>query len=67
MTTPAWKDWPEDCPECGSALEVLSGDPRDGWATDGDPVRCTECPAIGYISCDPEDNCYAVVPDPNIS
>jgi len=63
MAEPQWKEWPEDCPECGGSLEVLSDDYREGWAADGDQVRCTDCKAAGYISCDAEDNIYAVIPD----
>jgi hypothetical protein len=61
----AWKDWPEDCPECGGSLQIFSKDPRDGWAVDGETVRCMdpECGTRGQISADAEDNCYAVFPD----
>lgn len=63
---PQWKPWPEDCPECGGSLEVLSQDTRPGWAYDGDPVRCTDvenCGASGHISCSAEDDCYAMFPE----
>lgn len=65
MPTPAWKPWPEDCPECGGSVEVFSEDPRPDWAYDGDPVRCCdpECCAKGFISCSAEDDCYALFPD----
>jgi hypothetical protein len=65
MSNYAWKDWPEDCPECGGSLQVFTDDPREGWATDGDSVRCVdpECGATGHISADAEDDCYAMFPD----
>jgi N6-adenosine-specific RNA methylase IME4 len=65
VTEPVWKEWPESCPECGWSLEVFSEDHRDGWAIDGDPVRCVneECKAKGHISADAEDDCYSVFPD----
>jgi N6-adenosine-specific RNA methylase IME4 len=61
----AWKDWPEDCPECGGPLQVFTDDSREGWATHGDTVRCVdpECGARGHINADAEDNCYAMLPD----
>jgi hypothetical protein len=61
MAEPAWKEWPEDCNECGYALEVCSEDPREAWAYDGDPVRCSHCGATGHISCSAEDDCYALM------
>jgi hypothetical protein len=62
MADYTWKDWPEDCPECKGPLLVFSDDPEDGRACDGDKVRCVdpECGAIGQISADAEDCCYAV-------
>jgi hypothetical protein len=63
MSNSAWKEWPEDCPECGGSLVVFSEDHRKGWAYDGDPVRCTVCNAAGHISADAEDNCYALFPE----
>lgn len=62
--TPTWKPWPEDCPDCEGGLEVYSDDRREGWASDGDPVRCAlGCGATGIISCSAEDDCYALFPE----
>ena len=61
MAEPAWKEWPEACPECGCTLEVLSEDTREAWAYDGDPVRCTNCGATGQISCSAEEDCYVMM------
>ena len=61
MAEPAWKEWPEECLECGYELEVFSEDTRKAWAYDGDPVRCTHCGATGHISCSAEDDCYALM------
>lgn len=68
MTELQWKEWPEGCPECDWSLEVLSADPRSGWGTDGDPVRCInpECRLHhehGHLSCSAEDDIYAWFPD----
>jgi len=49
-----WKDWPEGCPECGCGLQALTTHAEEGWATDGDPVRCTYCGATGSIDVDAE-------------
>ena len=61
MSEPTWKEWPEECDECGYTLEVLSEDPRPAWVFDGDPVRCPECGAQGIISCSAEDDAYALM------
>lgn len=61
MTEPAWKEWPEECHECGYTLQVFSEDAREAWAYDGDPVRCPECGATGSISCSAEDDCYVLM------
>lgn len=63
MNNPVWKEWPEECPDCPGDLEVFSDDYRDGWAWDGDPVRCCNCGIEGYISYDGEDAVYAVFPE----
>ena len=62
MAEYAWKDWPEDCPECGGPLQVFSDDPEDGWAYDGDKVRCIdpECGTTGQITADAEECCHAI-------
>jgi hypothetical protein len=63
VTERQWKDWPEECPECGGNLEVCSEDRRAAWAFDGDPVRCSTqfCGITGFISCDIEaDEPYAL-------
>jgi DNA-directed RNA polymerase subunit RPC12/RpoP len=61
MAEPAWKEWPEECPECGFTLEVFSEDTCEAWAYDGDPVRCPNCGATGQISCSAEDDCYVLM------
>jgi hypothetical protein len=60
-----WKDWPEDCPECGGPLEVFTQYTADGWASDGDTVHCVdpECGTIGHISVDREEGACAMFPD----
>ena len=65
MADYAWKDWPEDCPECGGPLQVFSDHPEDGWARDGDTVRCidSECGTTGQISANGEGCCHAVFLD----
>ena len=65
MAEYTWKDWPEDCPECGGELQVFSDSPEDGWACDGDKVRCIdpECGTTGQISADAEECCHAVFLD----
>jgi hypothetical protein len=65
MAEHRWKPWPESCPECGWELMVWSDDPRENWATDDDPVRCCHCNATGHISCSAEDDCYAVIFEPD--
>lgn len=48
-----WKPWESsECPHCGSALEVLTEETRDGYAFDGDEVRCVSCRCPGAISVD---------------
>jgi hypothetical protein len=51
MADYAWKDWPEDCPECGGPLQVFSDHPEGDCARDGDTVRCKdpECGTTGQI------------------
>ena len=65
MSDYRWKEWPEDCPECGMALEVFTNEAEDGYACDGDKVRCIdpECGTTGQISADAEECCYAVFLD----
>ena len=65
MVDYAWKDWPEECPECGGPLQVFSDEPEDGWACDGDKVRCIdpECGTTGQISADAESCAHAVFLD----
>lgn len=60
-----WKGWPEDCPECGGPLEVFTRHAGDGWAGDGDTVRCVdpECGIAGHISVDTEHGAYAMFLD----
>jgi hypothetical protein len=60
-----WKEWPEDCPECGGSLEVFTRHTEDGWAGDGDTVRCVdpECRTTGHISVDTEEGACAMFPD----
>ena len=54
--TRAWREIEFECPECGaypvSACTVWL---EDGWATDGDPVRCDECGTHGQIAADEGD------------
>lgn len=52
-----WREWPEECCECGSECEVFTV--SDSGAYDGDDVRCPECGQTGYVSGD-EDGCHTV-------
>ena len=38
-----WKDWPDDCPECGDALEIETDALEEGECYDGDAVKCIAC------------------------
>jgi len=47
-----WKMWdnPDDtCPSCDSIPEVLTSETRNGYAVDGDSVRCPECDTRGVM------------------
>jgi len=49
--TRAWREIPFECPECGvQPVSVHTEYQEDGWATDGDAVRCDECGTHGRIS-----------------
>ena len=52
-----WREWYDECNECGSESEVLTKAPTGAY--DGDEVRCTECGNTGCISAD-EDGCCTV-------
>ena len=48
-----WKRWdnPDDtCPKCDSIPEVLTDETREGYAVDGDKVRCPECDEEGRMA-----------------
>jgi hypothetical protein len=51
-----WKDieWSDECPECGSSVEVLTNCNESNQAYDGDRARCTSCHAGGWVSADGE-------------
>jgi endogenous inhibitor of DNA gyrase (YacG/DUF329 family) len=54
----AWKDFPEDCPECGETSQIFTILDEEGSGYDGDPVRCPACGCHGYWSGDEPDNFY---------
>jgi hypothetical protein len=60
-----WKEWPENCPECGGPLEVFTEYVEDGWANDRDTVRCVdpECGTTGLIFVGTDQEAWATFPD----
>lgn len=52
-----WRDFEEECPECGDLAEVDTDEPI-GYVLDGDPVRCPGCGLTGAISCDADSDPY---------
>lgn len=50
----AWRDWPDQCDNCGNDVEVLT-DAGDEYVYDGDEVRCVECGLTGWMSADEGD------------
>ena len=58
MTEKIWKWYPEECELCGGDVEVFTeAKYEEGYACDGDPVKCTDCKCTGSISAD-EDGSY---------
>jgi len=51
-----WKvlDWPDSCAHCGDGFEVYTDHKNEGYAYDGDEVRCLSCRMPGYVSADGE-------------
>ncbi|MEG6507206.1 hypothetical protein [Nitratidesulfovibrio sp. 1201_IL3209] len=51
-----WREFHEDCPRCGSRVEVLVPSTRmPNWWTEGDMVRCADgCGVEMAVSCDHE-------------
>jgi hypothetical protein len=49
-----WKliNWGDECPECGSSVEVLTNCKETNKAYDGDEARCTDCKLEGWVSAD---------------
>ena len=59
-----WKPWPDQCDNCGSDTEIFTEESlEDGYAYDGDEVRCVECGAVGQWSVYDEDEAYTVFHD----
>ena len=55
-----WKHYPESCEKCGGDSEVYTNkETTEGYVYDADPIRCTECPAIGHMTVEDEDCVYA--------
>lgn len=68
--TKEWKKFhSEECPNCGSKLEVLSDCRKDTefeiWVNDGDEVRCED--GCGFISAISADEGEVWVQDGNIN
>ena len=49
-----WREWSEECPNCGSGVWVLTrSDNPEGYANDGDEIVCSGlCGVTLWISCD---------------
>lgn len=55
-----WKYHPDQCDICGSDAEIYTDEMLDeGWGFDGDPMRCTECKAVGQWNVYEEDDAYS--------
>ena len=46
-----WKlvNWSDECPDCGSSVEVYTNCPDTNMAYDGDLARCTACHYEGWV------------------
>jgi hypothetical protein len=52
-----WRHWADECGECGGDAEILTDQTEEGWADDGDALRCTDvgCGATGSVCVMDED------------
>ena len=50
-----WRPFDGECDHCGCGSEVLTASGRDGFAYDGDLVRCDECGFPGTLVVEEDD------------
>lgn len=51
-----WRDYPDECRDCGDDLEVLTESEQEGFVFDNDLIRCVACGATGIIDVRDDDD-----------